>query len=105
MATAAAHCEAHGGAAWRRRHQRERATARHVGWLTSILQASCSHHTSAASGKSLMGTLASMEQRLLHMEAKLKHEQHQAKDDNIFEQANEELDGAHRAHRGRSRCW
>ena len=60
------------GSAWCRRQQRGRADARHVCWLTSLLQASCSHHTSEVSGKGLLGTLASIEKRLLHVEEKLK---------------------------------
>ena len=52
------------GAAQRRRAQRQRADARHVGWLTSLLQASSSHH----SGAQVAAPLQILASRLLALE-------------------------------------
>jgi hypothetical protein len=59
-----------GGTAKRRRLQRERADARHVLWLISLLQAKQSHHT-ANSGRSESGELFSLESEAASVAAKL----------------------------------
>ena len=41
------------GTAKRRREQHQRSQAKHVAWLTSLIQASCSHHSGAALGQVL----------------------------------------------------
>ena len=47
------------GAARKRRQQRQRADARHVSWLTSLCQVSCSHH-SGAKAATLMSVVDSL---------------------------------------------
>ena len=54
------------GAARRRRQQRQRADARHVQWLVSLLQAAGAHHTgaSAVPGAEVVAQIASLQHRL-----------------------------------------
>ena len=66
------------GTAKKRRDQRARATAGKVGWLTNLLQQSCSHHTSGlARGERLLQTgvraspdrLSALEAQVLNLQA------------------------------------
>ena len=56
-----------GGAAQRRRAQQARATARHVGWLSGLLQGASSHHTGNKFGPGIAAAEV-LQQRLASLE-------------------------------------
>ena len=64
------------GAAQRRRAQQKRSAARHVAWMTSLLQAEASHHSGnqlASAIASLQADVARLYQRLEKYEAVVYH--------------------------------
>ena len=66
-----------GGTAHRRRAQQARATARHVGWLSGLLQGASSHHTGNKFGPDAAGEEV-LQQRLARLERIVQSAHHTA---------------------------